>query len=203
LTETLTETLHTPTPRWERERDIYPLTLDSSSHWRKWWVSEWMAHGPPKVTEDLSLFFAANLLQMQTHHSDNDSHTHSSIIEPSEVLWAPPGCVVLCCAVSNYFWFQNCCCCWGTQEKEYEHGKALLLAGLANYCSTHPLCMLYFLLLFFLILHLPTFFFLVWRWCAERRGTLVVDVQPDGSVSGHGWLGRYSLYICRTSSVGR
>jgi hypothetical protein len=45
-----------------------------------------MAHGPPKVTEDLSLFFAANLLQMQTHHSDNDSHTHSSIIEPSEVL---------------------------------------------------------------------------------------------------------------------
>lgn len=137
---------------------IYPLTLDSSSHWKM--VSE-RVNGTRTTKSDRRpvTFFAANLLQMQTHHSDNDSHTHSSIIEPSEVLWAPPGCVVLCCAVSNCFWFQNCCCCWGTQEKEYEHGKALLLAGLANYCSTHPLCMLYFLLLFFLILHLPTFFF--------------------------------------------
>jgi hypothetical protein len=157
------------------------------------------------VTFFLLLSFAANLLQMQTHHSDNDSHTHSSIIEPSEATGHL--LVVLCCAVSNYFWFQNCCCCWGTQEKEYEHGKALLLAGLANYCSTnttgHPCACCIFCSFFFNSASPYLFFWCVWRWCAERRGTLVVDVQPDGSVSGHGWLGRYSLYICRTSSVGR
>jgi hypothetical protein len=58
---------------------------------------EWMIHGPPKVTEDLPLFWA----NLQTHHNDNDNYHHIYyIIELSHrVMWAPPDRVLLVCQI--------------------------------------------------------------------------------------------------------